>query len=304
LYVICVDENGIRSTDNENSVAGCADMRLTAPIGSILLSYLSTPSQAIGDLIEYSGSAWVRKATGAASKYLRAGGTGAINVWDYLQISSLYHASEARGCFPMKGASVWAPLLPGSQYKYLMSNGNGSDLTYELLKISSLYDASEARGCFPVKGATTWEVLPTGTAGQYLKSGGSGADLSWDYDSKSVHFGAGSGDAVISTGIVSGQFVRAQANYTIIGYWLAETSGTPISTTTVCDILKKSSYQPVGTDSVCASAKPTLTATTNVYSTTLTGWTTAITAGDILGFEVESNDNAKCLDLYLYVRRS
>lgn len=53
------------------------------------------------------------------------------------------------------------------------------------------------------------------------------------------------------------------------------------------------SYPPTVADTITASAKPTLSAAAVASSTTLTGWTTAITAGDVLGFNVDSNATCK-----------
>lgn len=51
--------------------------------------------------------------------------------------------------------------------------------------------------------------------------------------------------------------------------------------------VKKSTYAAFPTQSsIVASAPPTLSAVQKNEDTTLTGWTTAITAGDILGFEI------------------
>jgi hypothetical protein len=47
-------------------------------------------------------------------------------------------------------------------------------------------------------------------------------------------------------------------------------------------------YPPTIADVITASAKPTVTAATNAYSSTLTGWTTSILAGETLRFNVNS----------------
>ena len=48
-------------------------------------------------------------------------------------------------------------------------------------------------------------------------------------------------------------------------------------------------YPPIVGDTITASAKPTLSrARPRARDTTLTGWTTAIAAGDVLGFTVDS----------------
>lgn len=47
-------------------------------------------------------------------------------------------------------------------------------------------------------------------------------------------------------------------------------------------------YPPTLADSICASAKPTLSSALKSKDTTLTGWTTSVTAGDILAVHVDS----------------
>lgn len=58
----------------------------------------------------------------------------------------------------------------------------------------------------------------------------------------------------------------------------------------VVDIWKDTyaNYPPVDADSITASAPVTITTATKSQDATLTGWTTAIAAGDILGFNVDS----------------
>lgn len=63
-----------------------------------------------------------------------------------------------------------------------------------------------------------------------------------------------------------------------------------VSGSIVIDIWKDTyaNYPPVVGDSITASAKPTITTALKSQDTTLTGWTTSVTAGDILGFSVTS----------------
>jgi hypothetical protein len=58
----------------------------------------------------------------------------------------------------------------------------------------------------------------------------------------------------------------------------------------VVDVWKDtySNYPPVDADSITASAPPTISAGTKSQNSTLTGWTTAVTSGDILRFNVDS----------------
>ena len=58
----------------------------------------------------------------------------------------------------------------------------------------------------------------------------------------------------------------------------------------VIDVWKDTyaNYPPTVADTITASAKPTLSAVNKNEDSTLTGWTTTFTAGDILGFNVDS----------------
>ena len=58
----------------------------------------------------------------------------------------------------------------------------------------------------------------------------------------------------------------------------------------VVDVWKDTyaNYPPTVADTITASAKPTVSTATKGQVTTLTGWTTSITAGDIIGFNVDS----------------
>ena len=71
----------------------------------------------------------------------------------------------------------------------------------------------------------------------------------------------------------------------------------------VTDIWKDTyaNFPPTDADSITASAPPTITSSNKSEDTTLTSWTTSITAGDILRFNVDSNStitrltvSAKC----------
>lgn len=80
--------------------------------------------------------------------------------------------------------------------------------------------------------------------------------------------------------------LRIQAGRTITSVTLlADTSGS-----IVIDIWKDTyaNYPPTDADSITAAAPPTISSATKSEDTTLTGWTTTITAGDCLRFNVDS----------------
>ena len=89
---------------------------------------------------------------------------------------------------------------------------------------------------------------------------------------------------------------------TITGWeLLANTSGS-----VVIDIWKDTyaNYPPVVGDSITGSAKPTISSAEKATSTTLTGWTTALAAGDILEVNVDSVTTITKVTLQLTVTRS
>lgn len=74
----------------------------------------------------------------------------------------------------------------------------------------------------------------------------------------------------------------------------------------VVDIWKDTlaNYPPTVADTICASAKPTLSSATHSENTTLTGWTTSIAAGDTLKFNVDSATTVTQVTLILKVTKT
>jgi hypothetical protein len=73
----------------------------------------------------------------------------------------------------------------------------------------------------------------------------------------------------------------------------------------VLDIKSASSYSGISsTTSITASAKPTLTSAQSAFGNTLTGWTTAITAGTLLEFDLTSVSSVTRLTLELTLQKT
>lgn len=77
-----------------------------------------------------------------------------------------------------------------------------------------------------------------------------------------------------------------------------------VSGSIVIDIWKDTyaNYPPTVADTITAAAKPTISAALKSQDTTLTGWTTAITADDVLGFNVDSASTVTKVSLILKVQ--
>jgi hypothetical protein len=108
------------------------------------------------------------------------------------------------------------------------------------------------------------------------------------------------GGAVITTGF------KAFISIPVAGTWkkwriLSADAGSPTSGSIVIDVWKDTyaNFPPTVADTITASAKPTLTTATSAESSTLTGWTTSFSAGDVLGFNVDSVTSVKKVILTL-----
>ena len=110
-----------------------------------------------------------------------------------------------------------------------------------------------------------------------------------------ITFGVGNGTDVITTG--NHGFITVPYTGTITTWILLANETGSI----VIDIWKDTyaNHPPTVADTITASAKPTLSSVIKNQSSTLTGWTTSITAGDILVFNVDSVTTVKRIILQL-----
>lgn len=84
------------------------------------------------------------------------------------------------------------------------------------------------------------------------------------------------------------------------------TSLADVSGSIVVDIWKDTyaNFAPTDADSITASAPPTITSAQKSQDSTLTGWTTSITAGDVLAFNVDSCTTITRLTISLKVTKA
>lgn len=109
------------------------------------------------------------------------------------------------------------------------------------------------------------------------------------------------GGAVITTG-VAGTGLRIPFACTINDWTLQS----DVTGSIVVDIWKDTyaNYPPTVADTITGSAKPTITSSNKNTSSTLTGWTTSIAAGDILYFNVDSCSTITQVTLTLKVTKT
>lgn len=125
--------------------------------------------------------------------------------------------------------------------------------------------------------------------------------LASDISTAAIGYAIDGGGAAIATG-VAGVGLRAPFACTITSVTLlADVSGS-----IVIDIWKDSyaNYPPTVADTICASAKPTISSGVKYTDSTLTGWTKAIAAGDVLFFNVDSCTTITNVSIVLNVTRA
>lgn len=115
-----------------------------------------------------------------------------------------------------------------------------------------------------------------------------------------VEFIINGGLSAISTGI-KGDIKFSEACTIVQVELLAYPSGS-----VVLDLWKDSyaNFPPDVSDTITASAKPTISADVKSTDSTLTGWTTSITAGDIIRVNVDSASTITNLTLFMKVLKT
>jgi hypothetical protein len=156
-----------------------------------------------------------------------------------------------------------------------------------------------AAGAMMYSNGTIQVATNTPTVGQIATATGSGT-VSFQSQKTAIVFVIDGGGAIYSNGVKG--YIQVPFNCTITSVsLLADQTGS-----TVIDVWKAAyaSFPPVLGNSITASAKPTITSTNKSLDATLTGWTTAITAGDVLAFNVNSVTSITRVTITLSVNRT
>ena len=157
------------------------------------------------------------------------------------------------------------------------------------------YKITATSGAFSI----SWEWVGIGTAQEYDLT-----DLE-DYINNQVQLASiglriDNGTNVIPTGVNGNIIIPFDCT---ISQWtlLANESGS-----LVIDIWKDgfANYPPTDADSITASAPPTITSSDKGQSSTLTGWSPDLLAGDVLRFNVDSVTTIKAVDINLVILRA
>lgn len=143
--------------------------------------------------------------------------------------------------------------------------------------------------------STDTGVLERDNGSSWESIGGSGAG-----QVSTLNFVIDGGGSAITTGIKGDLVVDFAATITGVTL-LADQSGS-----IVVDLWKDSyaNSPPTDADSITASAPPTISADVKSQDTTLTGWTTSVTAGQIIRVNVDSATTITRCTVALEVQRA
>lgn len=190
----------------------------------------------------------------------------------------------------------FAPVLPNDATKYL--DGTGNYTTPAGTGTVTTTGSPSSGNLTKFSGATS--VTNGDLSGDVTTSGTLTTTLASNQKIVGIEVVIDGGGSTITTGIkvdVEIPFACTINRVTM----LADQSGS-----IVVDIWKDTyaNYPPTGADSITASAKPTITTATKSQDSTLTGWTTSITAGDTLRFNVDSVTTIQRVTLSLKVTKT
>lgn len=226
-----------------------------------------------GDMLYYDTGAWQLRTIGTAGQVLTV--SGGLPVW------SATPADAVSSVFGRTGA---------------VTAQNGDYTAAQVGAIATTL--MTANGDLITRAAGVPSALAIGSTGQRLTVVGGAPAWASTTITQTIIFIISGGGSAITTG--SKGFIAVDYAATITAVTLlADQSGS-----IVVDI-QSGTYSAFPTNSsICGAAKPTLSAAQKSQDTTLTGWTTSITAGNILEFIVDSASTVTQVTVVLTVTRS
>jgi hypothetical protein len=200
------------------------------------------------------------------------------------------------------GSGTWAPVAPGSSVDHGALSGLGDDDHTQYVLRSIL----TTRGDLFRRGAAAIERVGLGTNGQVLTS--DGTDAVWAAPPAASVAGTvfaivavfdGGGSAI--TGNPEVDIVAPADGDIVEAILLADQTGDA-----VVDVWRDSyaNYPATDADSITSGTPPTISGGVKSSDTSLTGWTTAFSAGDVFRVHLDSSSTVERLTLTLLYERT
>jgi hypothetical protein len=148
------------------------------------------------------------------------------------------------------------------------------------------------------RGESGWQYLSPGTEGQALTTHGADVDPTWETSSAAVPVGATFTNGVTAmTAPTNDVDVPIQVAGTLVMVEIVARGG-PGSI--AIDVLKTDFATFPTTASICGGTPPSISSGSKMQDATLSGWTTAVSAGDVLTFRLLSTSTLTSATIKLY----
>lgn len=287
-------QNAIQKQLDSTLAAGATTLTLNEDVSSLFSGVSATnPGVAVIDRIDSNGNV----KTDGSREYVTFTGVSTTNLTGLTRnadgsSSDQEHAVGA--IVEMVPDILWAQSI-----KDTMDSEHNADGTHKETALDSIITGTEATGDIIYHDGSVWNRLAKGTAEQKLAMNSGATAPEWVDDFTSITFIIDGGGSTITTGIKGDLEIPFACTISAVTM-LADQSGS-----IVVDIWKDTyaNYPPTNVDSITASAVPTISTATKSQDTTLTGWTTSISAGDTLRFNVDSVTTIKRVTLSLKVTK-
>ena len=196
----------------------------------------------------------------------------------------------------INGSAVGPFGAPGGTSGQVQWNNSGSFAGFTMSGDCTLVTSTGAITCTKTNGSAFVASATTDTTNAANITSGTLAAARIASNVRVRSFGTTFGDTAASSGLTSGSVVYFTVPYacTISAWNITVDAGT-----VTFDIWKiaTGTAVPTVTNTITASALPALSTGTAKHSTTLTGWTTSVTANDIIGIQLNTVATAKYAEI-------
>jgi hypothetical protein len=280
-----------------------ADGNFTSDNVEGALSELADANPAASDTVEGATTYAISSSAGTAATYARGDHThGSVGHDSHANLTGVtatdHHSNANDPTSGQKAALAGTSGTPGSGNKYVTD----ADTRMTNSRAPTGSAGGELSGTYPnpaVAKVNGVAISGTPTSGQIVIASSS-TSATWSSQFGTLNIVIDGGGSAITTGVkmdvvmdFAGQFTAAILT--------ADQSGS-----IVVNVWKDSyaNFPPTVADKITSSAPPTLSSAIKSQDTTLTGWTTTFSAGDVFRFNVDSASTVTRVTLALKYKRT